>query len=369
MPVLKKLVVQDFRNISLQELAFSPNINCIWGGNGEGKTNLLDAVHYLAMTKSGTQPAEKYNFRHGCKSFAISGLYGMEEGPDCRFSIQVTDGAEKKIRRDDKPVPRISEHIGTLPVVMVSPSDIELVSESGDERRRFFNAFISQLDRQYLADVQQYNRLLTQRNRLLKDEAPDLELLETFDHGMAAPAKAVHDSRARFAEEMLPVVSRYYEAISGGKETVGIDYRSDLSGSGFEELMARHRTRDLALRYTVSGIQRDDFLFTMEGFPIRRCGSQGQQKSFLVALKFAQYEIMKKACGTPPVLLLDDLFDKLDLDRVGNLLQMVAGNDFGQIFISDTNKTRTEALVDKITSDRAYFKASAGTFTKIDGDL
>lgn len=362
MPVLKKLVVQDFRNISLQELSFSPNINCIWGGNGEGKTNLLDAIHYLSMTRSGTQPAEKFNFRHGCKSFAISGLYAMEDGPDTRFSVQVTEGVEKKIRRDDKPIPRISEHIGMLPVVMVSPSDIELVSESGEERRKFFNAFISQLDRQYLSNIQQYNRLLTQRNRLLKDDSPDPELLDTFDISMAAPARLVHECRARFAEEMLPVVSRYYEAISGGKEAVGIEYRSDLDGSGFEDLMARHRSRDLALRYTCSGVQRDDFIFTMEGFPIRRCGSQGQQKSFLVALKFAQYELMRSTYGFPPILLLDDVFDKLDMERVSNLIGMVAGKDFGQIFITDCNKVRLQSIVDTVTSDRVYIETSDGSF-------
>ncbi len=369
MPVLKKLVIQDFRNISLQELTFSPNINCIWGGNGEGKTNLLDAIYYLSMTKSGIQSAEKFNYRHGCKSFAISGLYDLGEGSEARFAIQSTDGGEKKVRRDDKPYSRISEHIGTLPAVMVSPADSELVSESGDERRKFFNAFISQLDRMYLANVQQYNRLLAQRNRLLKNETPDEGLLETFDLSMAAPAAAISKTRSEFAEKMLPVVERYYEAISGGKEEVGISYRSDLTERDFPELMRSHRSRDLALRYTCAGVQRDDFLFTMEGFPIRRCGSQGQQKSFLVALKFAQYEIMKEAGGRPPVLLLDDLFDKLDMDRVGNLLAMVAGNDFGQIFISDTDKTRTEALVDKITTDRAYFKASQGTFSKIDGNI
>ena len=369
MPVLQKIIIQNFRNIELQEVAFSPNINCIWGGNGEGKTNLLDAVHYLSMTKSGIQAAEKFNFRHGCNSFAISGLYTMEDGTESRFSIQATEGADKRIKRDDKPYTRIADHIGVLPVVMVSPADTELVSESGEERRRFVNSFLSQTDRQYLSDMQQYNRLLAQRNRLLKEDQPDPALLEAFDAGMALPAGRIAASREQFAGNLLPVVASYYEAISGGKEKVGIQYKSDLQSKDFEALMRSHRERDLIARHTVSGIHRDDFLFTMDGFPIRRCGSQGQQKSFLVALKFAQYDIMKKACGQPPSLLLDDLFDKLDMDRVGNMLQMVAGNDFGQIFLSDTDKARTEALVDRITSDRAYFKASSGTFTKIDGEL
>ena len=370
MPVLQKIIIQDFRNIALQEVAFSPNINCIWGGNGEGKTNLLDAIYYLSMTKSGIHTADKFNFRHGCKSFAISGLYAMEERPDCRFSIQVTEGSDKKVKKDDKPYPRIAEHIGTLPVVMVSPADTELVSESGEERRKFVNAFLSQTDRKYLGDMLQYNRLLAQRNRLLKEESPDMTLLEAFDARMAGPAKDIAAAREAFAARMQPVVNRYYEAISGGKEKVSISYKSDLKGEDFQSLQLRHRDRDRASRYTVAGIHRDDFLFMMEDYPIRRCGSQGQQKSFLVALKFAQYEIMKNSCGFPPVLLLDDLFDKLDMQRAGNMLQMVAGHDFGQIFLSDTDKARTEELVDSITSDRAYFKASAGTFTRIaDGEL
>ena len=369
MPVLDKIVIQDFRNIELQELSFSPNINCIWGGNGEGKTNLLDAIHYLSMTKSGIQAQGRYNFRHGTSGFALSGVYNMGDGITSRFSIKVEDGAEKKLRRDDKPYTRISDHIGVLPIVMVSPSDTDLVSESGDDRRRFANAFISQINRQYLSDLQQYNRLLAQRNRLLKDSSADPLLLSAFDDRMAGYAASVFEVRKRFAEDLQPVVGRYYEAISGGRESVSITYRSDLTRQDFPSLMAAHRDRDAALGYTTSGIQRDDFIFDLDGYPLRRCGSQGQRKSFLVALKFAQYEIMKQSYGFPPILLLDDLFDKLDMNRVGNLLQMVAGNDFGQIFISDTDKSRTEALVDKITSDRAYFRASGGTFTPIDGQL
>jgi len=369
MPVLDKIVIQDFRNIELQELDFSPNINCIWGGNGEGKTNLLDAIHYLSMTKSGIQSSEKFNYRHGTSAFAISGVYNMGEGVMSRFSIRVSEDSDKKIKRDDKPYPKISEHIGVLPIVMVSPADTDLVSESSDGRRRFANAFISQMDRQYLQDLQQYNRYISQRNRLLKDDSPEPALLETFDARISPLASAVYSARKAFAESLLPVVQRYYESISGGRESVSITYKSDLSSKSWEEIAASHRERDLVLRYTTAGIHRDDFVFTLDGYPIRRCGSQGQQKSFLVALKFAQYDIMKQSYGFPPMLLLDDLFDKLDMDRVGNLLQMVAGNDFGQIFLSDTNKTRTEALVDKITSDRAYFEASSGTFTKIDGQL
>ena len=371
MPILKKIVVQNFRNIVFQELSFSPNINCVSGNNGVGKTNLMDAVWYLSMTKSSFSTSDRFNFRHGSDSFALSGSYDMgDDAPLVRFSVQVSSKGEKKIRRDEKAYSKAADHIGVLPIVMVSPSDTSLVSESGEDRRRFINSVLSQLDREYLSSIQQYNRLLAQRNRLLKEESPDMTLLEAFDARMAGPAKDIAAAREAFAARMQPVVNRYYEAISGGKEKVSISYKSDLKGEDFQSLQLRHRDRDRASRYTVAGIHRDDFLFMMEDYPIRRCGSQGQQKSFLVALKFAQYEIMKNSCGFPPVLLLDDLFDKLDMQRAGNMLQMVAGHDFGQIFLSDTDKARTEELVDSITSDRAYFKASAGTFTRIaDGEL
>jgi DNA replication and repair protein RecF len=369
MPVLKKIVIQDFRNIALQELSFSPNINCIWGGNGEGKTNLLDAIHYLSMTKSGIRSSEKFNFRHGCSSFAISGLYDLSNESDVRFSVQVTEGSEKKVRRGDKCYDRVSEHIGVLPIVMVSPADTDLVSESGEERRKFANAFISQIDSQYLADLQQYNRLLAQRNRLLKDREPDEGLLETFELSMAPVAARIADKRSCFAVSMLPIVRSYYQEISGGREEVSIEYHTDLAKGSLDSLLGACRDKDRMLGYTTAGVHRDDFIFAMDGYPIRRCGSQGQQKSFLVALKFAQYEIMKNTWGFPPMLLLDDLFDKLDMERAGKLLRMVAGNDFGQIFISDTDKSRTETLIDTNTAERAYFKASGGTFTKIDGNL
>ena len=365
MPVLKKAVIQDFRNIELQEIEFSPNINCISGGNGEGKTNLLDAVWYLSMTKSAFSASDRYNFRHGTDAFALSGLYGMENGTSARFSIQVSASGEKKLRRDDKPYSRISEHIGVIPIVMVSPSDNSMVSESGEERRRFANSVLSQMDREYLSAVQQYNRLLLQRNRMLKDGMTDEALLETVDLRLEALSGPVYSARKEFTEALGPIVSRYYAEISGGRESVGIEYRSDLQKGSLGDILKDHRERDLALRYTSAGVQRDDFLFTMDGAPIRHCGSQGQQKSFLVALKFAQYEIMKQSCGIPPTMLLDDLFDKLDMGRVGNLLAMVTGSDFGQIFLTDSNKVRIRSIVDSLTSDRAYIEAQGGVFSKI----
>ena len=365
MPVLKKIVVQDFRNIALQELSFSPNVNCISGNNGEGKTNLLDAIYYLSMTKSAFPAPDRFNFRYGTAGFTLGGTYAMENGLESRFSIQVSEG-EKKLVRDDKPYTRMGEHIGILPVVMVSPGDIALVSDSGEERRRLSNAILSQMDREYLAAVQAYTRLLLQRNKVLKEPVPDGSLLGVLDERMAGYATRIHDSRARLAQDLRPVVAQYYALISGGGESVSIDYRSDLAEAPLQAVFAAHRERDLQLRYTTAGVQRDDFVFTMDGHPIRRAGSQGQQKSFLVALKFAQYEIMKRSYGFAPMLLLDDVFDKLDLGRISNLIGMVAGTDFGQIFITDTDKTRLAGIVDRLTEDRAYFNAAGGVFTRVE---
>ena len=365
MPVLEKIVISDFRNIGFQELVFSPNINCISGNNGEGKTNLLDAIYYLSMSKSAFSSSDRYNFRYGTDSFSIGGTYRMQNGLESRFSAEVKSSGEKRFRRDDKPYPKISDHIGVLPVVMVSPADISLVSESGEERRRFVNSVLSQMDREYLYSLQQYNRLLSQRNAMLKSMNFSRDLLEVLDSRMEKAASPVYEARKKFAEDIAPAVTQYYNVLSSGKENVGIGYKSDLQNAGLEEVLMRHYDRDCALKYTTSGIQRDDFVFTMDGYPIRRCGSQGQQKSFLVSLKFAQYEIMKRSYGFAPMLLLDDVFDKLDMTRISNLLSMVAGNEFGQIFITDSNKVRLSGIVDSITSDRAYFETSAGNFKKL----
>lgn len=364
MPVLRKIVVRDFRNIAFQELSFSPNVNCISGNNGEGKTNLLDAIHYLSVTRSAFPAPDRSNFRYGTSGFAIGGTYLMENGLESRFSIRVADG-EKKFSRDDKAYNRLSDHMGVLPVVMVSPGDSALVSEAGEERRRLANVVLSQMDREYLAALQAYNRLLVQRNKVLKDPVPDASLLEALDGPMTGYASRLFEARQRLAADLQPVVAEYYRLISGGREEVAIAYKSELSEASLAELFAAHRERDCVLHYTSSGPQRDDFLFTMDGHPIRRAGSQGQQKSFLVALKFAQYEIMKRAYGFAPTLLLDDVFDKLDLERISNLIGMVAGADFGQIFITDTDRRRLSGIVDKLTEDRAYFNAEGGAFTQL----
>ena len=317
------------------------------------------------MTKSAFSTSDRFNFRHGTSAFALSGTYGMPGGGTARFSVRVQDGGQKSVRRDDKPYTRISEHIGVLPIVMVSPADIAMVSESGDERRKFVNAVLSQMDRNYLDNVQQYNRYLLQRNRLLKGGELDEVLMDTFDARLSSLAAPIVASRRELAESLAPVVQAYYTELSGGREEVGIEYRTDADRGPLDAQLRACRDRDRALKYTSVGVQRDDFIFKMDGYPIRRCGSQGQQKSFLVSLKFAQYELMKRRYGFPPMLLLDDVFDKLDMTRISNLLGMVAGNDFGQIFVTDSNKVRMSGIVDRFTADRAYFEAEGGTFRKI----
>ena len=259
----------------------------------------------------------------------------------------------------------MAQLVAHLPIVMVSPADIAMVSESGEERRKFVNAVLSQMERPYLADMQQYNRFLLQRNKLLKAGVYDEDLLSTFDERLSALAAPIFARRAAFCDSLVPIVQQYYAEISGGREQVGIEYRSDLQKGDLREILRSRRDRDQVFKFTTAGIQRDDFLFTMDGHPIRRCGSQGQQKSFLVALKFAQYEVMRNAYGYPPMMLLDDLFDKLDLTRVGNLLRLVADKAFGQIFLTDSNKVRTESIVDTLTTDRSYFETAGGVFTPV----
>lgn len=365
MPVLEKIAISNFRNIEFQELEFSPNINCISGNNGEGKTNLLDAIYYLSMTKSAFSSGDRYNFRHGQNTFSMCGTYRMNSPLVSRFAIKVTPG-EKKLKRDDNAYARISEHIGVLPIVMVSPADTVLVSESGEERRRFINAVLSQIDRGYLSDIQQYNRLLLQRNTMLKEITFAPDLMAVLDERLSALAAPVHEARKAFATSLEPIVNEYYARISGGAEKVGIRYVSDLDKAPLSELLSASFEKDTLFKYTTVGIQRDDFVFEMDGHPIRRYGSQGQQKSFLVALKFAQYDIMKRSYGFAPTLLLDDVFDKLDPLRIANLLAMVSSEDFGQIFITDCNKVRLRGIVDALTTDRKYFETQNGCFSQVE---
>ena len=366
MPVLQKILVSDFRNVSFAALEFCDGVNCICGSNGQGKTNLLDAVHYLCMTKSFLGIPDAMCRRWEAPQLSVAGTFLMRDGDVCRFSIVCSEGA-KTVRRDDKVCKRLSEHIGVLPVVAVSPSDISMVSESGEERRRFFNALLSQTDPQYMAALQKYNRLLDQRNRILKEQSPDDTLLCVLDSQMSQCAAYVSERRSRAVLDMADDIRLHCRALSGGEEEISVSYRSDFADApgGLEEVLRRNRRKDLYLNYTTAGVQRDDFIFEMNGHPLRRCGSQGQQKSFLVALKLAQYSLMTRACGYPPILLLDDVFDKLDATRTASLLDLVRGGGFGQIFISDTSRERLGRAVGAARGNVMYFNAVNGEFNPV----
>ena len=363
MPVLRKIVVRNWRNISLQELEFSPNVNCLSGGNGEGKTNLLDAVYCLSMTKSAFSASDRYNYTHGTRFFELAGTYEMDGGRISRFGVKSGEDEVKKVTRDGKPYTRISDHIGVLPIVMVSPGDSSLVSDSSDERRRFSNAVLSQTDREFLSDMQRYSKLIQTRNVVLKGGSDD-SIIDTIDTRLSEWGTRIFEKRKAFIQAIEPQVAKFYSMLSGGRETVGISYRSDLEKAPLYDLLKENLAKDRLLGFTSCGVQRDDLIFTMDGDPIRKVGSQGQQKSFLISLKFAQYEIMKERYGFAPMLLLDDLFDKLDFERTTNLLKMVASKDFGQIFITDTDKSRLESIVDGITEESAFYQAEGGVFTR-----
>ena len=374
MATLEKIIIQNFRNISFAELSFSAGVNCVCGKNGQGKTNLLDAIHYLSLTRSAFSSSDSFCYRHGCDAFSIAGVCRMQDGLSSRFVVNVDNGV-KTVKRDDKVYPKVSAHIGVLPVVMVSPQDSTLVSESGDERRRFANCVLSQLSAEYLSATSRYNKLLAQRNRILKDYRPDTSLLEVLDAQMGECAAIIIPHRREFSDMLCKAVSTHYASLSGGSETISVSYRSgvpvsfrsdvcsdDDIAASFAAMLKSSLEKDLILKYTSTGVQRDDFLFEMDGYPIRKCGSQGQQKSFLVALKLAQYDIMKASYGFPPVLLLDDVFDKLDEGRIANLLKIVNSTDYGQIFITDTNRDRMERIVGGIAQDVKFFNADNGEF-------
>lgn len=368
MPLLERIIISDFRNIAFSELEFSEGINCIYGDNGQGKTNLLDAIHCLSMSKSAFALNDRTCIRHGCESFSVSGVYRMEDGLRSRFALTAHTDGTKSLRRDEKQIQRISSHIGTLPVVMVSPQDYALVSDGAQERRRFVNMVLSQLDSQYLDCLQRYNRALAQRNLMLKNANVDRFLIESVDAQMAVSSEYVCRRRREFSMQLQSRSAEYYRMLSGDAESVGVSYSSDLYPEGgdgpvsLEALLAASLEKDLILKYTTAGPQRDDFIFKMDGYPIRKCGSQGQQKSLLIALKLAQYEIMKQACGYAPLLLLDDVFDKLDIGRISNLLKIVSDSGYGQIFISDTSRERLESALGSLSGNTKYFCARGGEF-------
>ena len=378
---LRKLKVINFKNIREATLQFSPKINCILGNNGGGKTNLLDAIYYLSMTKSFFNIPENYAVTFGEQSMGLIGDYMLQEKSErIHLAIKLPDAAdasqparnEKQLWRNEKRIAKFSSHIGLLPIVMVSPQDAILVNGSGEERRRFLNFILSQTDPLYLSNIQNYNSLLAQRNKLLKLCAGTGarsaatrgwdELIQTITLQMESPAAYVHAKRQELAESLSQYTAQYYKELSGNREAVTMRYQSDLNSSTPKEIFQRSQQQDLRFGYTTAGPHRDDMLFFIEGFPIKKVGSQGQQKSFLIALKLAQFQIIKQISGKLPILLLDDLFDKLDMTRVEYLLSLVAGETFGQIFITDSNKVRINQILARVDSTAKSFEVHGGTY-------
>ena len=360
---LNRIILQDFKNIAGVDVAFSPKVNYIYGSNGAGKTNLLDAVYYLSMTKSYFSSSDQYVYAFGAEEATLCGFYRMDGGTEEKISASVRRGGEKLFRRGAKNYARFSEHIGLLPIVMVSPLDGALINDAGDERRKYLNFILSQIDRPYLQHIQAYNQLLLQRNKLLKSELDTPMLLDTISERMAPHAEYVHAARQNLCERLRPLIQSFYARLSDGHEAVDVAYRSDLDGDSLEAVFAREAEKERVLRYTTAGIQRDDLVFRIDAHPLRRCGSQGQQKSFLLALKLAQFRFVQESCGQTPILLLDDVFDKLDMRRVENLLQLVSTLDFGQIFLTDSNKVRLESVSRGIDAQVRSYRVEAGRVT------
>lgn len=360
---LKKIALLNFKNIAREELSFCPGINALVGDNGAGKTNILDAVYYLSMCKSALQMTDGQSIRHGEEFFLLEGRYATDAGRRETIVCSFSRRSGKLLKRNGKEYDRLSDHVGLIPAVIVSPADSALISDAADERRRYLNAFISQLDRSYLQAVMRYNAVLAERNRLLKMH-PDETMLAIYDMQLCEHGRLIHARRRDFVERLQPVVERYYRMLAEDREQVELSYRSELNDRPFEEVLRDARQKDLVNEFTTAGIHRDDLVLKIGGYPLRKYGSQGQQKSFLIALKLAQYAIVAEERHERPILLLDDLFDKLDAGRVEQLIRLVSEATFGQIFISDCNPTRLKAILDRSGGDYALFTVTDGSVTQ-----
>lgn len=356
---LKKLVLINFKNIAQAEITLSERLNCFVGDNGAGKTNVLDAVYYLSMSKSALSMTDGQSVRHGEDFFVVEGTYAGDSGSNDTVNCSFLRRSGKVLKLNGKEYDRMADHVGRFPVVMVSPQDSVLITDAAEERRRYLNAFLSQLDRDYLASLMRYNAVLAERNRFLKSSS-DEQMLQIYDMQLADHAARIYERRRDIIERMRPLVAEFYRQLSGDREQVEIEYRSELASASMGELLLASRERDIVNGFTTSGVHRDDMSLRIGGYPLRKYGSQGQQKSFLMSLKLAQYRILAEVCGERPLLLLDDLFDKLDTSRVENLLSLVAGDGFGQIFITDCNRSRLETILSRAGEKYALFMVEGG---------
>lgn len=359
---LSHLSILNYKNIGQAELDFSPGINCFLGSNGEGKTNVLDSIYFLSFTKSATNTVDSMNIRHGEELLMLKGEYdlnGVPEAVSCGMKIH----QKKLFRRGDKLYKRMSDHIGLLPLILVSPNDQELILGGSEERRRFLDSVIAQYTPSYLNTLQRYNKALQQRNALLKLEGdPQIELLEVYEEIMSEAGEQIYQERRKFIDEFVPVFQNYYEKISSCKENIGIRYTSHCERGNLLDVIQRDRYKDLAVGYSLHGIHKDDIVMTLNGFPLKKEGSQGQTKSYLISLKLAQFNFLKETGShTKPLLLLDDIFDKLDSERVGNIVELVSTEDFGQIFITDTNRENLDRILGSSKGEYKIFHVKGGT--------
>ncbi len=369
---LRSLKISQFKNYVEADLDLSPKINCFIGNNGEGKTNLLDAIYYLSFCKSYFSSLDSQNILHNHDFFAIHGWYSKEELEEDKISCLFRKSQRKQFKLNDKEYDRLADHIGLYPLVMVSPYDRDLINEGSDARRRFIDTVISQFDKTYLNDLINYNKALAQRNACLKNAAEsgflDRSLLELWDEQMAPLANSVFKARQNFIEDFSPMFHAYFEMISDGKESVDIVYQSGLHDKTIHELFNDAVEKDRVLKFTTVGVHKDDLNFQINSYPVKRFGSQGQQKSFVIALKLAQFEYTRNKMGYKPILLFDDIFDKLDDLRVEQLIKLVSNNSFGQVFITDTQQERIKRLLEKVDIDHKIFRVEQGNAVLMSDD-
>ena len=365
--ILRKLSILNYKNIAEATLELSPKMNCFIGSNGVGKTNVLDAVYYLSFCRSASNPIDSQVIRHDAPFCMLEGEYVEDEDntspSPLMISCGIKRGQKKHFKRNKKEYKRLSEHIGLIPLVVVSPSDTLLIEGGSEERRRLMDMVISQYDRAYIDHLSRYNNALAQRNTLLKieDQTPDAQLMQIWEEQMAAEGEQIFLRRQAFVEELTPVFQEYYQQISQNREQVALHYVSHCQRGPLLQVIQRDRMKDQAVGYSLHGVHRDDLEFTLGGHQMKREGSQGQNKTYVIALKLAQFDFLKRtASQTTPLLLLDDIFDKLDAQRVEQIVRLVAGESFGQIFITDTNRDHLDQILRNAALDYKIFHVEAG---------
>jgi len=359
--ILKELSAVNFKNFSGVEISLNPKINCFVGNNGQGKTTILDAIYYLSFCKSFLNPIDSQNINYKDAFFVLQGEY-ERAGKTERIYCGLKKGQKKIFKRNKKEYEKLSDHIGLFPLVIISPSDSDLITLGSDLRRKFLDGIISQFDSVYLENLLMYNKAVNQRNALLKyfqkNRIFNQDQLDSWDNQLVKYGEILFEKRKSLIQELTPVFQKYYQQISGGQEEVDLVYQSQLMKESFLDQIRNSLPEDLRKLFSTVGVHKDDLVFQISGRPIKKFGSQGQQKSFLIALKLAQLEFLKNTVGINPILLLDDVFDKLDEERVSHILEMVNGNHFGQIFLSDTHPKRIEDILSRLKLESSVFEVS-----------